>query len=129
MSEAMVAFAGSAGRVRESVKCRTVRARLPGELLGTWPLSPSAHLHLERCLTCQAQAARYRTVLRALRLLRDGLEDAPAWIVSEVLGSLDEAGSSRDSKRTAAWAVSAVAASLAAAVAIALMRAIRSGAI
>ena len=118
---------GTADRVGERVLCRLVRARLPGELLDTWPMSPAARRHLDTCLTCQAQSVRYRGVLRALRSLRDDIEEAPFWLVDRVLASLDVPG--RRSSRRAAVAVSAVAASVAVATAVATIRWLRSGSV
>lgn len=127
-AEAVASVTTTATRTREAVRCRSVRARLPGELLNTWPLSPAARRHLEACLTCQAQAARYRAILRALRSLRDDIEEAPARLLEQVLISLDVVERERSNPRVAI-AASALAASVVAAAAVAVVRWVRSGAI
>jgi hypothetical protein len=62
---------------------------LPGHVLGGVPLSDRDAAHLERCLTCQAEAAGYRTLRKALVEYRDEQVSAPPWFVTRVMSLLD----------------------------------------
>jgi anti-sigma factor RsiW len=56
------------------------------------PFPPEVQAHVETCLRCQAELARYRRLLRALQLLRTRyLEPAPG-LLAQTLASLEEAG-------------------------------------
>lgn len=108
-----------ADRAAEKVRCRTVRARLPAEILNTWPLSPASRRHLNECLACQAQAARYNSVIRTLSSLKDELEEAPVWLVSHVMAVVAQASVRQSRSRAGVYvAASAVVASAAAAGAV-----------
>jgi anti-sigma factor RsiW len=48
--------------------------------------------HLSTCLRCQAELARYRKLVRALRGLRSEVFDPGPGLVADVLASLEEAG-------------------------------------
>lgn len=48
--------------------------------------------HVESCLRCQAELARYRKLLRTLRTLRADVFDPGPGFVSDVLSSLEDAG-------------------------------------
>ncbi|MBT8201886.1 MAG: hypothetical protein HKN74_05360 [Acidimicrobiia bacterium] len=54
---------------------------------------PGRHdAHIDECLRCQAEAARYRTMLRSLAALQDTVVPAPAGLASAVgahIGGLD----------------------------------------
>ena len=71
------------------LRCRKVRIMLPGHVLGEVPLSARDAAHLERCLTCQAEVAGYRTLRRALIDYRDERVSAPPWFVTRVMSLLD----------------------------------------
>ena len=59
------------------------------------PFPPDVQQHVETCLRCQAELARYRRLLRALQLLRTRyLEPAPG-LLAQTLASLEEAGEQR----------------------------------
>ncbi|MBV8950345.1 MAG: hypothetical protein JOZ99_05675 [Actinobacteria bacterium] len=59
------------------------------------PLPSDARAHVETCLRCQAELARYRRLLRALQLLRTRyLEPAPG-LLAQTLASIEEAGEHR----------------------------------
>ncbi len=71
------------------LRCRKVRLVLPSHVLGEVPLGVRDARHLERCLTCQAHAAGYRTLRRALIEYRDERVAAPPWFVARVMSFLD----------------------------------------
>ncbi len=48
--------------------------------------------HVESCLRCQAELARYRKMLRTLRTLRADVFDPGPGFVTDVLASLEDAG-------------------------------------
>jgi hypothetical protein len=59
------------------------------------PFPAEVQGHVETCLRCQAELARYRRLLRALQLLRTRyLEPAPG-LLAQTLASLEEAGEQR----------------------------------
>jgi hypothetical protein len=65
------------------------------EAPGRSPFPADVQTHLESCLRCQAELARYRRLLRALQLLRTRyLEPAPG-LLAQTLASLEEAGEQR----------------------------------
>jgi hypothetical protein len=96
-----------------NARCAVVRMRLPG-VDSVDELGERLAGHIETCLRCQAEAARYRTLHRRLgRLSRDTMT-APATLISSVVARIDveEADVSADRRaglRRAAVAVSAAA--------------------
>jgi anti-sigma factor RsiW len=48
--------------------------------------------HVDTCLRCQAELARYRRLVRALHTLRTDVFDPGPGLVSDVLASLEDAG-------------------------------------
>jgi len=71
------------------LRCRKVRLVLPGYILGEVPLGVRDARHLEQCLTCQAEAAGYRILRKALIEYRDEQVAAPPWFVTRVMSVLD----------------------------------------
>ena len=71
------------------LRCRKVRLMLPGHILGEVPLGARDARHFEQCLTCQAEAAGYRTLRKALIGYRDERVTAPPWFVTRVMSLLD----------------------------------------
>ena len=59
-------------------------------LPGTSELPRWAESHIETCLACQAEAARYKQVRRGMGLLASGSYDAPPGMVSKVMAALDD---------------------------------------
>ncbi len=51
-----------------------------------------ARHHVETCLRCQAEMARYRKLVRALRALRTEVFDPGPGFVADILDTLEEAG-------------------------------------
>ena len=80
------------------MQCEEVTALLPGLVDGDHDADPEAALHVETCLRCQAELARYRRMLRGLQLLRTRyLEPAPG-LLAQTLAALEEAGE-REARR------------------------------
>jgi len=71
------------------LRCRKVRVMLPGNVLGGVRLSSRDARHLEQCLSCQAEAAGYRTLRKALTEYGDEQVAAPPWFVTRVMSILD----------------------------------------
>jgi anti-sigma factor RsiW len=64
---------------------------LPETVEGT-PVDLAMQTHIESCLRCQAELARYRRMLRALQQLRTRfLEPSPS-LLAQTLAALEEAG-------------------------------------
>ncbi|MFL6242944.1 MAG: hypothetical protein ACJ73V_07955 [Acidimicrobiia bacterium] len=67
---------------------------LPETVEGT-PVDLAMQTHIESCLRCQAELARYRRMLRALQQLRTRfLEPSPS-LLAQTLAALEEAGERR----------------------------------
>jgi len=96
-----------------NTRCAVVRMRLPS-VDSVDDLGERLAGHVESCLRCQAEAARYRTLRRRLGALSRDFETAPATLVPSVVArmEIDEAETSADLRiglRRAAVAVSAAA--------------------
>lgn len=75
--------------------CAEFAEALPEALDAPGVVSPLVTAHVESCLTCQAELARYRKLLRMLGQLRqDRIELAPG-VLAEVLDSLGTAARRR----------------------------------
>jgi anti-sigma factor RsiW len=74
------------------VQCDEVARILPEAVDGGAAVELSVQRHIETCLRCQAELARYRRMLRGLQLLRTRyLEPAPG-LLGQTLAALEEAG-------------------------------------
>jgi anti-sigma factor RsiW len=73
------------------MRCEDVARLLPQTVEGT-PVDLAMQIHIESCLRCQAELARYRRMLRALQQLRTRfLEPSPS-LLAQTLAALEEAG-------------------------------------
>jgi anti-sigma factor RsiW len=71
--------------------CEDVALLLPETVEGV-PVDLAVQTHIESCLRCQAELARYRRMLRALQQLRTRfLEPSPS-LLAQTLAALEEAG-------------------------------------
>jgi anti-sigma factor RsiW len=71
--------------------CEDVALLLPETFEGV-PVDLAVQTHIESCLRCQAELARYRRMLRALQQLRTRfLEPSPS-LLAQTLAALEEAG-------------------------------------
>jgi anti-sigma factor RsiW len=59
------------------------------------PFPADVQAHVETCLRCQAELARYRRLLRALQQLRTRYLDPAPGLLAQTLASLEEAGEQR----------------------------------
>lgn len=77
------------------MQCDDVALVLPRLLDGGDPVDLAVSRHVETCVRCQAELARYHKLLRALRALRTHyLEPAPG-LLTQTLAALEEAGERR----------------------------------
>ena len=73
------------------MRCDDVALLLPEAVDGDTPVALPVQRHVESCLRCQAELARYRRMLRGLQLLRTQyLEPAPG-VLSQTLVAISEA--------------------------------------
>jgi anti-sigma factor RsiW len=73
------------------VRCDDVALLLPEAVDGDTPVALPVQRHVESCLRCQAELARYRRMLRGLQFLRTQyLEPAPG-VLSQTLVAIGEA--------------------------------------
>jgi hypothetical protein len=77
---------------RRRVTCEDVADLLPGMVDGAHTADKRAQRHVESCLRCQAELARYRRLLRALRQLRGDLVNPGPGLLAEILAGLEEPG-------------------------------------
>jgi len=75
------------------VRCESIADRLPGVIDGRADLDRGERRHIETCLACQAELARYRKLLRTMHQLRFEMVPAPPGLLGDVLNSLEDAAS------------------------------------
>lgn len=75
--------------------CDEVRDALPGILDGEANAPSGLVEHVEYCLSCQAEVAGYRRLLRLLHQLRAFEVSVPPGVVSDVLSALEAAANRR----------------------------------
>ena len=74
------------------MRCEEVALLMPSTLDHDAPVALPVQHHVESCLRCQAELARYRRMLRGLQLLRTHyLEPAPG-LLGQTLAVIGEAG-------------------------------------
>src|SRR5262245_66635338 len=71
--------------------CEEVTALLPGMVDGDADVDPAALRHVETCLRCQAELARYRRLLRTLSLLRTRYADPTPGLLGDTLAAITDA--------------------------------------
>jgi anti-sigma factor RsiW len=74
------------------MRCEEVARLLPRAVDSTEPVDLAVQSHIESCLRCQAELARYRRMLRALQLLRTRYLEPSPTLLAQTLASLEEAG-------------------------------------
>jgi hypothetical protein len=73
------------------VRCEDVASMLPAAVDANQAVDLPVQRHIESCLRCQAELARYRRMLRGLQMLRTQfLEPAPGLLTS-TLAAIEEA--------------------------------------
>lgn len=101
-----------------STNCAIVRLRLPG-VDSVDDLGERLAEHVETCLTCQAEAARYRTLRRRLGGLIEETLKAPSTLVPSVVARIESPDVDEASGRSAVIRRAAIAVSAAAGAAVA----------
>ena len=101
-----------------STNCTIVRLRLPG-VDSVDDLGERLADHVETCLTCQAEAARYRTLRHRLGGLSKAAIRAPSALLPSVVYRIDHADTEESSGRSVAVRRAAIAVSAAAGAAVA----------
>ncbi|HEV3450947.1 MAG TPA: hypothetical protein VG869_07060 [Acidimicrobiia bacterium] len=77
------------------MRCDEIALLLPEAVDANRPVGPAVQEHIESCLRCQAELARYRRMLRSLQLLRTQfLEPAPG-LLTATLAAIEEASERR----------------------------------
>ena len=71
--------------------CEEVTALLPGMVDGDLGDDHAAARHIETCLRCQAELARYRRLLRTLAMLRTRYAEPTPGLLGETLAALTDA--------------------------------------
>ena len=74
------------------MQCEDVARLLPETVDGTGPVDLGVQSHIEACLRCQAELARYRRMLRALQQLRTRYLEPSPTLLAQTLAALEEAG-------------------------------------
>ncbi|MGH9031014.1 MAG: anti-sigma factor family protein [Acidimicrobiia bacterium] len=74
------------------MQCEDVARLLPETVDGNSPVDLSVQSHIEACLRCQAELARYRRMLRALQQLRTRYLEPSPTLLAQTLASLEEVG-------------------------------------
>jgi hypothetical protein len=101
-----------------NARCAVVRMRLPG-VDSVDELGERLAAHVEICLRCQAEAARYRTLRRRLGALASETMTAPETLVPSVVGRIAPPDSEVSDERRVGMRRAAVAVSAAAGAAVA----------
>jgi anti-sigma factor RsiW len=76
------------------MRCDDVAQALP-EMLDGGRVDPTVQAHIESCLRCQAELARYRRMLRALHQLRTRYLEPSPGLLAQTLAALEEEGERR----------------------------------
>ncbi|MEA3511173.1 MAG: hypothetical protein U9R51_07035 [Actinomycetota bacterium] len=101
-----------------STNCTIVRLRLPG-VDAVDDLGERLSTHVGTCLTCQAEAARYRTLSRRLGALADETIAAPSTLLPSVAFRIEHVDEEETSDRSVVIRRAAIAVSAAAGAAVA----------
>lgn len=70
------------------MQCEEVALLLPSSVDGGEPAALSVRRHIDSCLRCQAEAARYRRMLRGLQLLRTQFLEPTPGLLSQTLAAI-----------------------------------------
>jgi len=75
----------------DGVGCAELAEQLAAAVDGPASLRSGARRHVETCLRCQAELARYRRLLRTLALLRTRYAEPTPGLLGETLAALTDA--------------------------------------
>src|SRR3954453_3709266 len=79
---------------RKPMRCDDVTPMLPALVDGESPTSPvstEVQAHIDSCLRCQAEIARYRRLLRTLAMLRVRYAEPTPGLLGDTLAALTDA--------------------------------------
>jgi len=71
--------------------CEEVTTLMPGMVDGDLRADSEAAIHIETCLRCQAELARYRRLLRTLSMLRTWYAEPTPGLLGETLAAITDA--------------------------------------
>ena len=74
------------------MRCEELAEMVSGSIDGAEIDDWRGRRHVETCLRCQAELARYRKLVRTLRALRTEVFDPGPGFVADILASLEDAG-------------------------------------
>lgn len=74
--------------MKSGLRHQLVRFRVPEHVMSDRPLTARHQEHFDACLRCQAEAANYRVIARALRAMRNPENSAPPGLVLRVMANL-----------------------------------------
>jgi anti-sigma factor RsiW len=77
------------------MRCEEVALLLPAAVDGAEPAALPVQRHIESCLRCQAEVARYRRMLRGLHLLRTQYLEPMPGLLTQTLAAIGEASERR----------------------------------
>jgi hypothetical protein len=77
------------------MRCEEVAALLPALVDVSTPPNLAVEHHVESCLRCQAELARYRRLLRTLHQLRSRYIEPPPGFLAETLAAIEDAAERR----------------------------------
>jgi hypothetical protein len=75
------------------MRCDDITPMLPGLVDGE-PISMEVERHIDSCLRCQAELARYRRLLRTLAMLRSRYAEPTPGLLGETLAAITDAAES-----------------------------------
>jgi anti-sigma factor RsiW len=77
------------------MRCEEIALLLPAVVDGDEPVALSVQRHVESCLRCQAELARYRRMLRGLQLMRTQFFEPAPGLLAQTLAVIGEASERR----------------------------------
>jgi hypothetical protein len=77
------------------MQCDEIAALLPEAVDAAEPVELAVQRHVESCLRCQAELARYRRMLRGLQLLRSQYLEPTPGLLAQTLAMITEASERR----------------------------------
>jgi anti-sigma factor RsiW len=77
------------------MRCEEVALLLPEAVDGNEPVALPVRRHIESCLRCQAELARYRRMLRSLQLLRTQFLEPSPGLLTSTLAAIEAASERR----------------------------------
>ena len=77
------------------MRCEEIAELLPDTVDANQPVPLSVQQHIETCLRCQAELARYRRMLRGLQHLRTQYLEPTPGLLTATLAAIEEASERR----------------------------------